>query len=167
MREDERLKKIRDLLLQQSKANWTCIAEKTGIQSKELSYDLMKLLRNGEITTEQDTKDRRITWYMLKDQKKALAESKRFESIEFIRSLGVDVNFAEAEAKDKEFRSKCSVFTNDEALSKEVLQKVADDMAKGVLLGLRAKITMEKLKIKPSFKNAYIITLEKEVKKNE
>ena len=62
MKENERLKKIRDLLLQQQKANWNYILEKTGIQSKELSYDLMKLIRNGEITTEQDTKTRRTTW---------------------------------------------------------------------------------------------------------
>src|SRR3990170_8829339 len=93
MKENERLKKIRDLLLQQQKANWTYILEKTGIQSKELSYDLMKLIRNGEITTEQDTKTRRTTWYILKDQDKALAESKRFESIEFIQSLGPELNF--------------------------------------------------------------------------
>lgn len=163
MREDERLKKIRDLLLQHSKANWTCIAEKTGIQSKELSYDLMKLIRNGEISTEQDTKDRRITWYILKDQKKALAESKRFESIEFIESLGADVNFAEDKAEDEEFRAKCSVFTNDKNLSAEVLRKVASDVAQGALIGLKAKIAVEKLKIKPSFKNAYIITLEKKI----
>jgi len=162
MREDERLKKIRDLLLQQSKANWTCIAEKTGIQSKELSYDLMELIRNGEISTEQDTKDRRITWYILKDQKKALAESKRFETIEYIRNLGPDVNFAETEISEGKYHAKLGVFTNRKDVSKETLENVASSMAKMLFPLLFAQIKLENLKIKSSFKNAYIMALEKE-----
>ena len=162
MKENERLKKIRDLLLQQQKANWTYILEKTGIQPKELSYDLMKLIRNGEITTEQDTKDRRKTWYMLKDQNKALAESKRFESIEFIQSLGPELIFAEAESKMKGFHCKTSVFTDQKNVPKQNMEKIAKTMTDSFIPMLIEKFELEKLKTKPSFKNAYIITLEKE-----
>ena len=162
MKENERLKKIRDLLLQQQKANWTYILEKTGIHSRELSYDLMKLIRNGEITTEQDAKDRLKTWYMLKDQNKALAESKRFESIEFIQSLGPELIFAEAEWKLKGFRCKSSVFTNQKNVSKQDMEKVAKTMTALFIPMIIEKFELEKLKTKPSFKNVYIITLEKE-----
>jgi hypothetical protein len=162
MKENERLKKIRDLLLQQQKANWTSILEKTGIQSKELSYDLMKLIRNGEITTEQDTKDRGKTWYMLKDQNKALAESKRFESIEFIQSLGPELNFAEAESKMKGLHCKSSVFTNQKNVPKQDMEKIAKTITDSFIPMLIKKFELEKLKTKPPFKNACIITLEKE-----
>jgi len=167
MKENERLKKIRDLLLQQQKANWTYILEKTGIQSKELSYDLMKLIRNGEITTEQDTKTRRTTWYILKDQDKALAESKRFESIEFIQSLGPELNFAEAESKMKGFHCKSSVFTDQKNVPKHDMEKVAETIADSLIPTLIKKFELEKLKTKPSFKNVYIITLEEEGSLND
>jgi hypothetical protein len=161
MKENERLKRIRDLLLQQQRANWTCILEKTGIQSKELSYDLMKLIRNGEMTTEQDTEDRRKTWYMLKDQNKALAESKRFESIEFIQSLGPEVNFAQTESRMKGFQCKSSVFTEQKNASKKDMEKVAKTMADLFIPTLIKKIELEEPKTKLSFKNVYILTLEK------
>lgn len=73
--------------MQQEKATWTDISNATKIQPKELSYDLRKLLDNREITTEQDTKDRRKTWYMLRSKKKALAEIRRYETTEFILGL--------------------------------------------------------------------------------
>jgi hypothetical protein len=161
MKENERLKRIRDLLLQQQKANWTYILEKTGIQSKELSYDLMKLIRDGEMTTEQDTEDRRKTWYMLKDQNKALAESKRFESIEFIQSLGPEVNFAQTESRMKGFQCKSSVFTEQKNASKKDMEKVAKTMADLFIPTLIKKIELEEPKTKLSFKNVYILTLEK------
>ena len=161
MKENERLKRIRDLLLQEQKANWTYILEKTGIQPKELSYDLMKLIRNGEITTEKDTKDQRKTWYVLKDQNKALAESKRFESIEFIRSLGPGVNFAQAESRIKGFQCKSSVFTEQKNASKEDMEKVAKTLADLFIPTLIKKIELEKPKTKLPFKNVYILTLEK------
>ena len=161
MKEKERLKRIRDLLLQEQKANWTYILEKTGIQPKELSYDLMKLIRNGEITTEKDTKDQRKTWYVLKDQNKALAESKRFESIEFIRSLGPEVSFAQAESRIKGFQCKSSVFTEQKNASQKDMEKVAKTMADLFISTLIKKIELEKPKTKLSFKSVYILTLEK------
>ncbi len=161
MKQNERLKRIRDLLLREQKVDWTYILEKTGIQPKELSYDLMKLIRNGEITTKKDTKDQRKTWYMLEDQDKALAESKRFESIEFIRSLGPEVNFAQAESKIKGFQCKSSVFTEQKNASREDLEKVAKTMADLFIPTLIKKIELEKPKAKLSFKNVYILTLEK------
>ena len=87
MKEKERLHEIRDFLIQQEKATWTEISNATRIQPKELSYDLRKLLNNKEITTEQDAKDRRKTWYMLSSKKKTEAETKRYETTEFILSL--------------------------------------------------------------------------------
>jgi len=161
MKENERLKRIRDLLLQEQKANWTYILEKTGIQPKELSYDLMKLIRNGEITTEKDTKDQRKTWYVLKDQNKALAESKRFESIKFIRSLGPEVIFAQAESSMKGFQCKSSVFTEQKNASQKDMEKVAKTMADLFISTLIKKIELEKPKTKLSFKSVYILTLEK------
>ena len=161
MKEYERLKRIRDLLLREQKANWAHILEKTGIQPKELSYDLMKLIRNGELTTKQDTKDQRKTWYILKDQNKALAESKRFESIEFIRSLGPEVIFAQAESRMKGFQCKSSVFTEQENASKKDMEKVAKTMADLFIPTLIGKIELERPKTKLSFKNVYILTLEK------
>jgi hypothetical protein len=161
MKENERLKRIRDLLLKQQRVNWTYILEKTGIQSKELSYDLMKLIRNGELTTEQDTQDRGKTWYMLKDQNKALAESKRFESIEFIQSLGPEVNFAQTESRMKGFQCKSSVFTEQKNASKKDMEKVAKTMADLFIPTLIKKIELEEPKTKLSFKNVYILTLEK------
>jgi hypothetical protein len=161
IKEYERLKRIRDLLLREQKANWAYILEKTGIQPKELSYDLMKLIRNGELTTKRDTKDQRKTWYILKDQNKALAESKRFESIEFIRSLGPEVNFAQAESRMKGFQCKSSVFTEQENASKKDMEKVAKTMADLFIPTLIGKIELEKPKTKLPFKNVYILTLEK------
>jgi hypothetical protein len=161
MKEYERLKRIRDLLLREQKADWTYILEKTGIQPKELSYDLMKLIRNGEITTKQDTKGQRKTWYMLKDQNKASAESKRFESIGFIRSLGPEVNFAQAESRIKGFQCKSSVFTEQKNASKKDMEKVAKTMADLFIPTLIKKIELEKPKTKLSFKTVYILTLEK------
>jgi hypothetical protein len=161
IKENERLKRIRDLLLREQKINWNYIVEKTGIQSKELSYDLMKLIRNGEITTEQDTKDPRKTWYKLKDQSKALAESKRFESIEFIHSLGPEINFAQAESRIKGFQCKSTVFTDQKNASKKDMEKVAKTMADLFIPTLIKKIELEEPKTKPSFKNVYILTLEK------
>ena len=161
MKQNERLKRIRDLLLREQKGDWTYILEKTGIQPKELSYDLMKLIRNGEITTKKDTKDQRKTWYMLEDQNKALTESKRFESIEFIRSLGPEVSFAQAESRIKGFQCKSSVFTEQKNASKEDMEKVAKTMADLFIPTLVKRIELEKPKTKLSFKNVYILTLEK------
>lgn len=161
MKQNERLKRIRDLLLREQKVDWTYVLEKTGIQPKELSYDLMKLIRNGEITTKKDTKDQRKTWYMLEDQNKALTESKRFESIEFIRSLGPEVSFAQAESRIKGFQCKSSVFTEQKNASKEDMEKVAKTMADLFISTLVKRIELEKPKTKLSFKNVYILTLEK------
>lgn len=161
MKQNERLKRIRDLLLREQKVDWTYVLEKTGIQPKELSYDLMKLIRNGEITTKKDTKDQRKTWYMLEDQNKALTESKRFESIEFIRSLGPEVSFAQAESRINGFQCKSSVFTEQKNASKEDMEKVAKTMADLFISTLIKRIELEKPKTKLSFKNVYILTLEK------
>jgi DNA-binding MarR family transcriptional regulator len=87
MKEKERLHEIRSYLIQREKATWTEISNATRIQPKELSYDLRKLLDKREITTEQDAKDRRKTWYTLSSKKKTEAETKRYETTEFILGL--------------------------------------------------------------------------------
>lgn len=81
------MKKIRDVLLEKKKVTWKELRESTGIADKELSYDLKKLEANFEITWEKDRKDRRVTWYMLKNKNKALAETKRYETTEFILGM--------------------------------------------------------------------------------
>jgi len=161
MREEERLKKIRDVLLKRKKATWTEIQKETTIPSKELSYDLKKLLRKGEVIAEQDMKDRRKTWYMLQDEKKALTESKRFECIEFIQSMGPDVNFAEAKATKHGIHCQCSVFTNLKDINTQI---VATTIANTFLPILTKSIELKKLKTKEGFKGAYVITLETTLK---
>jgi TRAP-type mannitol/chloroaromatic compound transport system substrate-binding protein len=87
MKEQDRLKKIRDFLLSEKKATWKQIKEATGIQDKELSYDLKNLIKKEEIEAEKDMKDRRITWYKLKDKNMVMAEVKRYETTEFILNM--------------------------------------------------------------------------------
>ena len=99
MKGKERLHEIRNYLMQQEKATWTEISNATRIQPKELSYDLRKLLDKREITTEQDAKDRRKTWYILSNKKKTEAETKRYETTEFIHNLKEPV-YLESHFKD-------------------------------------------------------------------
>jgi hypothetical protein len=87
MKQKQRLNKIRTYIIQQKKATWTEISNATRIQPKELSGDLKHLLNRNEVTCEQDTKDRRKTWYMLRDEKRSNAEVERFKAIEFLLSL--------------------------------------------------------------------------------
>lgn len=145
MKEEDRLKKIRDLLLQWKKANWTKILEETGIQSKELSYDLMKLIRNREITTEQDTKDRRITWYMLKDVNKAQAESRRYETTEFIENMKEPISY-ETKRKIGRYTILISAFGETQTADRQeeqtklqqTLDKALKNLPKDNLMGLEA-----------------------------
>ena len=150
--------KIQDYLLQQSKATWTEISEATNIQPKELSSDLKKLLDKKVLLTEQDRTDRRKTWYWLKDRNKALAESKRFEAIDSISSLGAhEVSFAQSEAQDRGLRAKASVFSDDLTIPKAEIQGVADKAAKSFLKGLH-QLDMQDLK--SSSKYTFLLTVE-------
>ena len=108
MKEKERLKKTRDFLFEHGKATWTDISKETGIQSKELASDLKKLLKN-EISVEQDSKDRRKTWYMLRDKDRTHAESKRYEVVENIENLKEPL-FVEVEAEKDGFKVLASYF---------------------------------------------------------
>jgi len=108
MKEKERLKEIRVFLLEHGKATWTDISKGTGIQSKELASDLKKLLKN-EISVEQDSKDRRKKWYMLRDKDRTHAESKRYEVIEYMENLREPL-FVEHESEKDGFKAMVSVF---------------------------------------------------------
>jgi hypothetical protein len=86
-KEPERLNKIRGYLLEHKKATWTEISTATRIQPKELCGDLRKLLDKREVVCEQDTKDRRKTWYELSNERRSNAEVERFKTIEFLLNL--------------------------------------------------------------------------------
>jgi DNA-binding MarR family transcriptional regulator len=110
MKQDLRLKKIRDCLLTHDKATPSEIAKETGIlQPKELSYDLKKLRGQGEITWEEDPKDGRKKWYRLKRKDKALAESRRYDIIQYIEDLKEPI-FAEVKASEGDYGVRTSIF---------------------------------------------------------
>ena len=128
MKENERLNKIRDLLLQQRKATWTEIQTKTCIQSKELSYDLRKLIDKKEVTTEQDVKDRRKTWYALKEKTKTIAEVKRYNAIQIMDSLKDPLSF-EISVPKSGFQAHISVFAEAKGFDPEKERKSLELMA--------------------------------------
>jgi len=128
MKENERLKKIRDYLLKHGKATWTDISTATNKQPKELASDLRKLIASKEITTEQDRKDRRKTWYMLRDKTKALAEVKRYDASEFLDSLKNPLSFEITIPKGK-FQAHISVFAEAKGYDPEKERKSLELMA--------------------------------------
>jgi len=89
MKQQERLKKIREFLIsnEPEEVTWTEISTATKILPKELASDLRKLIEKGEITSRQDTRDRRKTLYRLRDKSKANSEVERYETTEFILGL--------------------------------------------------------------------------------
>jgi DNA-binding MarR family transcriptional regulator len=110
MKQDLRLKKIRDYLLTHDKATPSEIAKETGImQPKELADDFKKLSRRGEIVWEEDPKDRRKRWYRLKRKDKALAESRRYDVVKYIESMR-EPFFAEAKAGEDDYKVLASIF---------------------------------------------------------
>jgi len=109
MKENERLRKIRDFLLRKKRAIWTDIQKNTGIQPKELSYDLKELLKRGEIICEQNMHDRRKTWYMLKDERRTHTELRRYEAIKFIENLS-NPSFKEEAKKVEDYEVVMSWF---------------------------------------------------------
>ena len=162
MKRQDRLKKIRDYLLAQKKVNYTQIRNATGIQDKELSDDLKYLIKKGEVTPKKELADRRKTWYVVKDKNKTLAESRRFEAIEFIKNLGPDMKFSEAQSKYSKFQVKATVFTNQKDYSEQQLMYEAKNIAEGMGDSLTRLIKAQNLKIEPSFKYAAVVTLETE-----
>jgi DNA-binding MarR family transcriptional regulator len=121
MKEEERFRKIRDFLLEHKEATWTEIQKHTNIQSKEISNDLKNLINKGEIICEKRMKDRRKTWYMLKDERKTHTEKKRYESIKFIEDLN-DPIYNEKSFPKKDYEISVSWFL--EGKDKENLEKI-------------------------------------------
>jgi hypothetical protein len=162
MKRQDRLKKIRDYLLAQKKANYTKIKNAIEIQDKELSDDLKYLIEKGEVTARKELSDRRKTWYSLKDRNVTLAESRRFEAIEFIKNLGPAMKFSQAQSKHSRLVFKATVFTNQADYPEEQLTFEARNIAEGMGRALTTFIKAKNVKIKPSFKYAAILTLETE-----
>ena len=67
----------------------------------------------------------------------------------------------------KGFHCKSSVFTDQKNVPKHDMEKLAKTIADSFIPTLIKKFELEKLKTKPSFKNAYIITLEEEGSLND
>lgn len=99
----ERKIKILKLIQKLKKASWSEVQKETGIQSKELSYDLKELLKNNKIIAEKDIGDRRKTWYKLVDNDQTKAELNRYEVIDFIESLK-DPFFLELKAEEGPYK---------------------------------------------------------------
>jgi len=144
MMEKERLNKIRELLLQQKKVTWTEILEKTGLASADLSYDLLKLIRNGEIRSERITRSNRVIdcEYILIDRNRTLAEAKRHETIQFIENIREPL-FNEAQTSEGQYRTFISVFAESQTLDNqkelEFLQQRLDDAMKNLSLTFSIK----------------------------
>jgi hypothetical protein len=109
-KESQRLNEIRTFLLEKEKVTWTEISNATRIQPKELSGDLKYLLGRKEIMCEQDTEDRRKTWYILNDKKTTCAEIKLYEAKGIIVSMEDTENF---EKFIKEFEVNVEIMTTD------------------------------------------------------
>ena len=144
MKEDLRLKKIRDYLLKNEKATPTQIGKGTNIrQSKQLSADLQKLNEQKEITWEPDPKDRRKKWYSLKNRERSIAESKRYDSLKFIENLK-DPFYYEATVQEDGYRVLLSYFMEGPAISGED-QDIKQTMQE--MLEAEAKVRFFKMKI--------------------
>lgn len=83
----ETINRIRRILLEHEKVTWQHLLNEIKRSPATLSDILRQLIRNGEIITETDPEDRRITYYILSDKKKAQTEIKRYETTTFILSL--------------------------------------------------------------------------------
>ena len=143
MMEKERLNKIRELLLQQKKVTWTEILEKTCLASADLSYDLLALIRNGEIRTEGKTLSNLADCeYILIDRNRTLAEAKRHETIQFIENIKKPL-FNEAQTSEDRHKMFISVFAESQTLDNqkelEFLQQMLDDAMKNLSLTFSIK----------------------------
>jgi len=163
MKKEERIHRIRDVLLKMPVTGFKDIQDKTGIADKELASDLKELLESGEISREISKKDARRKEYRLNNQRKALVESKRFAAVEFIKNLGPDINFAEAKKRKYGFLSRCSTFTNQKDIDMEMMNSMAHRVAAGLLENIRIELDTKQLEgIDSSYKIAYVVTMEKE-----
>jgi hypothetical protein len=151
MREEERLNKIRELLLQQEKASFADILEKTGLASVDLSYDLLKLIRNGEIGAERDTRSNRVIdcEYILVHRNRALAEAKRHETIQFIENMKEPISI-ESKTNEDRYRTLMSIFAESQPLDKqkiEFLQQKLDKIVENSSLTVSIKEILERYTI--------------------
>lgn len=120
MKETERLNRIRKFLLERQteegvsekgRATWTKVQEGTKISIRNLSSDLKLLMEKGEVKAEQDTHDRRKTWYWLNDKKGAdvKAEVRRYLVKQFLDSM-VEPSSFEAHKRQGSLEITFSVF---------------------------------------------------------
>lgn len=136
------------------------IIKRTGV-SPGMIFDLVKEFHSvGLMGSRKDTTDRRKVIYLpnIANMKK---ESNLYEGVEFIRSLGDDVRFAEAATKTREYHCRVSLFSDQKEVSKEELEKTAQAMSESNSLMFKTRAKLERLKMKPSFKLAYVVTFEK------
>lgn len=120
---------------------------------------IKKFESSGLMRIERDKQDRRKATYFPYIEK-VKTEQRFSEGVEFIRNLGKDVRLAEAEEEKSGLRIRASVFTNQKEESRKYLKKNAEIISSSLLNNLAIFMKKHKLKIKPSFKAAYLITLE-------
>lgn len=75
------------LLLKDGKKTWAELLKEVKCSSSTLSKIIKDMMASGEIVSEIDPQDRRITWYRLKDEKRVNVEIKRYLAIKFLESL--------------------------------------------------------------------------------
>jgi len=106
------------LLLKDGKKTWAKLLEKVECSPSTLSKILKDMLASGEIISEIDPYDRRITWYRLKDEKKADVEIKRYLAIKFLESLK-DPKVKEEIKKSDSYKVTISLFVEGKKLPSE------------------------------------------------
>jgi hypothetical protein len=82
----ETMNQIRRLLLKEDRT-WQQLLNEVKRSPATLGVFLEELMKNGEVSDYTDSKDRRITFYTMKNKEKASAEIERYETTEFIFSL--------------------------------------------------------------------------------
>ncbi len=75
------------LLLKDGKKTWAELLKNVECSSSTLSKILKEMMVSGEIISETNPQDRRITWYRLKDKSKAEVEIKRYLAAKFLESM--------------------------------------------------------------------------------
>jgi biotin operon repressor len=136
------------------------LREATGVSRGMIFAHIKKLVSDGEIHIERNKKDRRKAMYFPNIEKVKPRQSMS-EGIEFINSLGPDLKFAQAEKRDKRLQLRCKVafFTNQKDIPQQQVGSQAKTMANQLLLGMQQIATTYHLK--PHFKQAYILSVEK------
>jgi hypothetical protein len=120
MKEEEWMNKIRDFILKQKRASWKQIRAALDIPDKELSYCLKKSLNRRELQAEKDTKDRRITWYSLREKarNKINTEVRRYRVEEFLGNMK-ESNSHESVKEEGDLKITFSVFAEAEGKTAE------------------------------------------------